>query len=156
VSATAITGAVVESGGAPFALESLELGAPQPDEVRVRIVASGICHTTCSSATGPSPPPMPAVLRPGRLALAQELGATHVVDAGREDPVEAIKALVPGGVERSLETSGVPGVPRQSVDVLGPDGTCGLIGAPPLGTEEPLDVNGVLSLGRDQGHRRGP
>jgi aryl-alcohol dehydrogenase len=71
-----------------------------------------------------------------------------VVDAGKQDPVEAIKAIVPGGVEASLETSGVPGVLRQSVDALGSDGLCGLIGAPPLGTEEPLDVNAVLSMGR--------
>ena len=75
-------------------------------------------------------------VRPGRLALAQELGATDAVNAAEVDPVEAIGELVPGGVEASLETSGVPGVLRQAVDVLGPGATCGLVGAPPLGTEE--------------------
>jgi aryl-alcohol dehydrogenase len=307
MSTSSITAAVVESGGAPFALESLELGALKSDEVRVRITASGICHTDLLIQEGTFPTPMPVVLghegagiveevgaavtrvkvgdhvactygscggcrmcakghpfhcaeffernflaartdgttaitrdgapvhshffgqssfatgaviaetsvvaipddvpfevvapfgcgvqtgaggvinvlrplpnssiaifgvggvglsavmaavicgcspivavdvRPARLALAQELGATHVVDAAQEDPVEAIKAIVPGGVEASLETSGVPGVLRQSVDALGSDGLCGLIGAPPLGTEEPLDVNAVLAMGR--------
>jgi aryl-alcohol dehydrogenase len=307
MSATAVTAAVVESEGAPFALEHVELGDLQADEVRVRIVASGICHTDLLIRDGSFPTPMPVVLghegagvveevgtavtrvkvgdhvastyascggcgmcakgqpfhcteffernflatrsdgttalsrggvplhshffgqssfataavipersvvaipddvpfevvapfgcgvqtgaggvinvlrplpnssiaifgaggvglsavmaavicgcspiisvdvRPGRLALARELGATHVVDAAQADPVEAIGALVPGGVEASLETSGVAGVLRQAVDVLGPDATCGLIGAPPLGTEEQLDVNGLLSVGR--------
>jgi aryl-alcohol dehydrogenase len=307
MSGSSITAAVVESGGAPFALESLELGDLQPDEVRVRIMASGICHTDLLIREGTFPTPMPVVLghegagiveevgsavarltvgdhvactygscggcrmcakghpfhcteffernflatrtdgttaiargdgavhshffgqssfatgavmaqtsvvaipddvpfevvapfgcgvqtgaggvinvlrplpnssiaifgaggvglsavmaavicgcspiiavdvRPGRLAIAQELGATHVVDAGKVDPVEAVREMTGGGVEASLETSGVPGVLRQAVDALGPDGTCGLIGAPPLGTEEPLDVNAVLALGR--------
>jgi aryl-alcohol dehydrogenase len=87
-------------------------------------------------------------VRPARLELAQELGATHVINANDVDPVLAIRELTGGGVEASLETSGVPGVLRQAVDVLGPDATCGLIGAPPLGTEEALDVNAVLSVGR--------
>ena len=306
MSATAVTAAVVERGGAPFALESVELSSLQADEVRVRIVASGICHTDLLIRDGSFPTPMPVVLghegagiveevgaavtrvkvgdhvastyascggcrmcakghpfhcteffernflatrpdgstaisrggapvhshffgqssfataaviperslvaipddvpfeivapfgcgvqtgagavmnvlrplpsssiaifgaggvglsavmaavicgcspiiavdvRPGRLALAQELGATHAVNAAEVDPVEAIAELT-GGVEASLETSGVPGVLRQAVDVLGPDATCGLIGAPPLGTEERLDVNAVLSVGR--------
>ena len=87
-------------------------------------------------------------MRPGRLTLAQELGATHVINANDADPVEAIRELTGGGVEASLETSGVPGVLRQAVEALGSGATCGLIGAPPLGTEEALDVNDVLARGR--------
>jgi aryl-alcohol dehydrogenase len=87
-------------------------------------------------------------VRPGRLELARELGATHVVNAAETDPVEAIRELTGGGVDTSLEASGVPGVLRQAVDVLAPDSVCGLIGAPPAGTEEALDVNGLLSTGR--------
>ena len=41
-----------------------------------------------------------------------------------------------------------PGCCANRFDALGSDGLCGLVGAPPLGTEEPLDVNGVLSRGR--------
>jgi aryl-alcohol dehydrogenase len=87
-------------------------------------------------------------VRASRLALAAELGATHVVNAAEVDPVEAIVELTGGGVQASLEASGVPGVLRQAVDALGPDGWCGLIGAPPSGTEEALDVNAVLAMGR--------
>ncbi|RZK27646.1 MAG: NAD(P)-dependent alcohol dehydrogenase, partial [Hymenobacter sp.] len=40
-----ITAAVVKEKGAPFVLEEAELDQPQPQEVLVRIVATGICHT---------------------------------------------------------------------------------------------------------------
>jgi aryl-alcohol dehydrogenase len=85
---------------------------------------------------------------PGRLELARELGATHTVNAAESDPVEAIREISGGGVETSLEACGVPGVLRQAADVLGSDAVCGLVGAPPLGTEEALDVNALLSTGR--------
>jgi aryl-alcohol dehydrogenase len=306
VSASAVTAAVVESGGAPFALEDLELGDLRPTEVRVRIAASGICHTDLLIREGSFPTPMPVVLghegagvveevgsavtrvapgdrvsmsygscgdcatcktgrpyycagffehnflaqrpdgttalsrdgkavhshffgqssfatgaivpersvvripddipfevvapfgcgvqtgagsvinavrpkagssiavfgaggvglsavmaavicgcdpiivvdiRPSRLELARELGATHAIDAAQTDPVQAIVDLT-GGVDASLEASGVPGVLRQAVDVLAPDSLCGLVGAPPQGTEEKIDVNGLLSTGR--------
>jgi aryl-alcohol dehydrogenase len=306
VSATPVTAAVVESGGAAFALEDLELGGLQATEVRVRITASGICHTDLLIRDGSFPTPMPVVLghegagvveevgasvtrvapgdrvglsyascgccaacaggrpfhcggffehnflatradgstalsrdgeaihshffgqssfatgaivpersvvklpddipfevvapfgcgiqtgagsvinavrppagssiaifgaggvglaavmgavicgcdpivvvdvRASRLELALELGATHTINAAQVDPVEAINELT-GGVAASLEASGVPGVLRQAVDVLAPDAICGLIGAPPLGTEEHFDVNALLSTGK--------
>lgn len=39
------TVAVVNSPGADFSLEEVELGDPQADEVLVKIVATGLCHT---------------------------------------------------------------------------------------------------------------
>ena len=62
MSATVVTAAVVGGGGAPFALESVELSSLQPDEVRLRIVASGICHTDLLIRDGSFPTPMPVVL----------------------------------------------------------------------------------------------
>ena len=43
-----ITAAVVESPDALFQLEEVELGEPRPDELVVRIVAVGMCHTDLS------------------------------------------------------------------------------------------------------------
>ncbi len=83
-----------------------------------------------------------------RLALAQELGATHVVDATSVDPVEAVRAITGGGADFSLETSGSPAVLRQCVDCLTPTGVAGVIGAPAFGTEVALDVNTILTGGR--------
>lgn len=87
-------------------------------------------------------------LKPARLALARELGATHVVDAGAEDPVEAVRDHTGAGADFSLEATGSPAVLRQAVDCLAPLGTCGVIGAPAFGTEVSLDVNTILVAGR--------
>lgn len=42
-----------------------------------------------------------------KLALAKELGATDVINSQHCDPVEAIQALIPGGVDYSLEAGGL-------------------------------------------------
>jgi aryl-alcohol dehydrogenase len=85
---------------------------------------------------------------PARRQLATELGATLAVDPTGADPVEAIHALAPNGIQFSLEMSGVPAVLQQAISALAPGGTCGLVGAPPVGTRFPLDVHEVLSFGR--------
>ena len=51
-------------------------------------------------------------VRPGRLELATELGATNVVNAGETDPVEAIREAT-GGVGADF-TSTPPARPRCS------------------------------------------
>lgn len=40
-----ITAAVLRGARSPFSIEELELGDPRPDEVLVRMVAAGMCHT---------------------------------------------------------------------------------------------------------------
>jgi aryl-alcohol dehydrogenase len=87
-------------------------------------------------------------LKPARLELARELGATHVVDALEDDPVEAVQRATGVGADFSLEASGSPAALRQAVDCLAPLGTCGVIGAPAFGTEVSLDVNTILVAGR--------
>jgi aryl-alcohol dehydrogenase len=80
-----------------------------------------------------------------RLELAKDMGATHAVNAGEEDPVEVIRDLTGGGVEFSLECVGNPNVFRQAVDVLPRCGVCGLLGAVPPGTEVGLDMDLIMN-----------
>lgn len=87
-------------------------------------------------------------LRPARLELALELGATHAVNAGEEDAVEAIQRITGGGADFALEATGTPRAVRQAVDCTSPLGVCGIVGAPAFGTEVSLDVNTVLIGGR--------
>ena len=82
-----------------------------------------------------------------RLQIAKELGATHIINPGETNPVEAIQQITDSGVNYSLETTGLPQVFRQAVDSLTLLGVCGLIGAAPLGTEAIFDMNTIL-LGR--------
>lgn len=85
---------------------------------------------------------------PSRLALARELGATHTINSRETDPVEAVREITGGGADFTLESSGRPAVLRQAIDALAIRGTCGIVGAPALGTEANFDVNGVMTTGK--------
>lgn len=85
---------------------------------------------------------------PSRLELARELGATHTVNSRETDPVATVRKISGGGVEYALESSGRPQVLRQAIDALAIRGTCGIVGAPALGTEASFDVNGVMTTGK--------
>jgi len=80
-----------------------------------------------------------------RLEMAEELGATHTVNAREVDPVQAILDITGGGAEFSLECVGNPKVLRQAVDVLPRLGVCGLLGVVPPGTEVALDMDLIMN-----------
>jgi len=40
-----VTAAVMEEKSRHFRLDTIELDAPRPDEVLIKIAATGICHT---------------------------------------------------------------------------------------------------------------
>ena len=84
-------------------------------------------------------------IKPERLTAAKELGATHVINSGKENPVEAILKIMEGGVNFSLECVGNPQVLRQAVDVLARLGVCGLLGVVPPGTEVALDMDLIMN-----------
>jgi aryl-alcohol dehydrogenase len=54
--------AVVWEKDGPFSIEEVELDALRPDEVRVRLVATGICQSDIGAVRGHFPFPLPAVL----------------------------------------------------------------------------------------------
>ena len=83
-----------------------------------------------------------------RLALARELGATHVVDARRADAAAEVRRIAGGaGVRFSLEAAGVPAALRTAVDALAPRGTCCLVGSARDGVEAALEMR-TLQQGR--------
>lgn len=79
-------------------------------------------------------------LHDNRLALARELGATHVFNAGKEGPVDGIRRFLGAGVDCSLEAAGHPRVLRQAVDCLAPLGICCLVGSARKGVEAALEM----------------
>jgi aryl-alcohol dehydrogenase len=85
---------------------------------------------------------------PSRLALAKEIGATHVVDSTQQDAVTAVRAITGDGVRFSLETTAIPAVVRQAVDALGVRGTCGIVGAAPPGTDIKIDVTEFMQMAK--------
>ena len=59
---TTLRAAVVPTPGSPFELRTLTLEAPRADEVLVRIVSAGVCHTDVVARAGDYPVPTPVVL----------------------------------------------------------------------------------------------
>jgi aryl-alcohol dehydrogenase len=85
---------------------------------------------------------------PSRLALALELGATHVINSREEDPVQRIREITGGGVNYSLECSGRAEVLRQAIEAVTTLGTCGIVGATKMGTEVAFNINDVMIPGK--------
>lgn len=83
-----------------------------------------------------------------RLALAKELGATHVINSKTQDPVSTIKEITQGGINFALESTGRPEILKQGIDALGILGKIAVVGAPPLGTTAQFDVNDLLLSGK--------
>ena len=57
-----ITVAVVREKEQPFTIEPARIRAPQDDEVLVRVIATGLCHTDLIVRDQYYPVPLPAVL----------------------------------------------------------------------------------------------
>ncbi len=64
-----------------------------------------------------------------KLEAAKRYGATHTIDATKDDPVEATRAITDGGADKSFEAIGNPKTADQCVGAIRPGGTAVLIGA---------------------------
>lgn len=75
-----VRAAVLREYGAPLVVEELTLAPTGADQVRVRIEASGVCHSDLSIATGALPHPLPVVLGHEGAGVVTEVGSevTHV------------------------------------------------------------------------------
>jgi aryl-alcohol dehydrogenase len=84
-----------------------------------------------------------------RRTIALELGATDVIDpAGGGNIVEAVRAIVPAGVDLIVDTSGHMPTLEQAPDIIATMGRIGLIGMPgALDAVLPLPMIQWLTLG---------
>src|SRR5882724_9082495 len=82
-----ITAAVVPVRSAQFEIETLDLAAPLADEVLVRVVVSGMCHTDLHARDGYFPNlPYPVVCGHEGGGIVEEAGGA-VTDLAPGDPV---------------------------------------------------------------------
>ncbi|MEU8866231.1 NAD(P)-dependent alcohol dehydrogenase [Streptomyces umbrinus] len=72
---TTVTAAVVPGTGEPLTIQQLQLDDPRPDEVRVRMVATGVCHTDAIVRDGIYPTPLPAVLGHEGAGIVESVGS---------------------------------------------------------------------------------
>jgi aryl-alcohol dehydrogenase len=87
-------------------------------------------------------------LNADRLAMAKTLGATHLINPEAADIAEQIIAITGSGVHYALDTTGLASVIKSAVLGLAQRGTCGILGASPMGSEIVLDEVHFMSGGR--------
>ena len=85
-----IQAALATTADAPFTLETMELESPRSDELLIRLVATGICHTDVAVKTQSVLLPLPMVLGHEGAGVVEAVGSSaspfrvgdHVVLAG--------------------------------------------------------------------------
>jgi aryl-alcohol dehydrogenase len=132
--------------GAGAVLNSLRLGAGQTIAV-FGTGAVGLAAVMAARIAGAAK--IFAIdIAPERLALARELGATHVVNGASEDALAVILGETGRGVDFSLDTTEVEAVARQAIECVGPLGTCGLIANKGPTQTVPVNILSAMLRGR--------
>ena len=67
--------AILREVGQPLTIEDVELDAPRPDEIRLRVSASGLCHSDYHFMVGDMPYPLPVVLGHEASGIVEAVGA---------------------------------------------------------------------------------
>ena len=96
---TVVRAAVLERVGEPIVVRELELRAPRTGEVRVRILASGVCHSDLHVRDGEWDRPTPIVMGHEGAGIVEAVGPGVV--APRVGQLVALSWLIPCGACRS-------------------------------------------------------
>ncbi len=81
-------------------------------------------------------------IQPDKFPLAQEFGATDVVDGNGDDPVAVVREMTSGGVHYAFEAIGLPQTAQQAVMMARPGRTGYLVGVPAVGAT--IELPGTL------------
>lgn len=125
--------AVLYQWNEPFTVETVDLAPPQQGEVRVRLAASGVCHSDLSIQRGKLPLPPPRIIGHEGAGVVEEVGpgvttlakGDHVIlcwmypcgrchDCGRGRPAHCAVALgrmfagPDGGPRFTVKGQGIP------------------------------------------------
>jgi len=107
-----IRGAVVREKSGKFLIEDLQLEAPRSDELVVRVVGAGVCHTDLVCRDQYFPVPLPCVFGHECSGIVESVGAS-VTKVKPGDPV-VLSYLSCGHCEPCLE-----GSPGYCLDLYG-------------------------------------
>ncbi len=80
----------------------------------------------------------------GKLEMAGQFGATHFVNAAKEDPVEAVRAITGGGADYAFEVVGSPEAVSQAFDMVHAGGEAVMVGLSPYRSRTQIDTLGLL------------
>lgn len=92
-------------------------------------------------------------VEPGKLALARDFGATQVIDASRQEPVEAIRGLTAGrGADYAVDAAGATATIERAFESVRDDGgRCVFASHPPAGKRICLDPHALIRGRRIEG-----
>jgi S-(hydroxymethyl)glutathione dehydrogenase/alcohol dehydrogenase len=79
-----------------------------------------------------------------KLEMAGHFGATHLVNAAKEDPVEAVRALTGDGADYAFEVVGKTELVSQAFDMVHEGGEAIMVGLSPFGSKTDIDTWGLL------------
>lgn len=84
-------------------------------------------------------------VQPARLALAKELGATHVINGREVDAVVRIKEITSAGADYVVEATGLPDVVAQSIRSVRRMGQVALLGMGRMDAPLPLVLGDLMT-----------
>jgi len=76
---TSAQAAICRGNAEPFTIQDVTLDALRPDELRVRVVACGVCHTDMAVRDEQLPVPLPVVLGHEGAGIVEEVGSAVTV-----------------------------------------------------------------------------
>jgi S-(hydroxymethyl)glutathione dehydrogenase / alcohol dehydrogenase len=84
-------------------------------------------------------------IQPKRLEEARRFGATDVIDSAHTNPVEAVRGLLPAGVDHVFDFVGLKAVAEEGLEMLGVGGGLYLVGV--ARPDVAIGVNIVSAIG---------
>lgn len=132
--------------GAGAVLRSMQVRAGMPIAV-FGTGAVGLAAIMAAKIAGATP--IIAVdIHDSRLALAKELGATHVINGRTANAPDEIRALVPQGLAYAFDTTGINKIIEGAFDLLAPLGIVGIVGASAPGDTLTFNETNFMGGGR--------
>jgi S-(hydroxymethyl)glutathione dehydrogenase/alcohol dehydrogenase len=86
-------------------------------------------------------------VRADKLDIARSLGATHVIDASRQDVAEAVRGITGSGVDYAFVAVGAESVVQQAWESLASAGTCVVIAF--LGSGKTVTIDPTRLIARE-------
>jgi S-(hydroxymethyl)glutathione dehydrogenase/alcohol dehydrogenase len=84
-------------------------------------------------------------IHPNKLEMAREFGATHFVDASKEDAVAKVQELTGGGADYAFEVIGLPAAIQQAFSMIRRGGEAIVVGMAPAASEVTLPAAAFLA-----------
>ncbi|MDJ0270239.1 MAG: alcohol dehydrogenase catalytic domain-containing protein [Aigarchaeota archaeon] len=87
-------------------------------------------------------------VRDDKLANARELGATHVINSRKTNPVDEVMRITDNrGVDVAFEALGRPETVAQAVNIVGDGGRAVVVGIAPIGVSASIEITRLVRRG---------